>query len=318
MLKKCFTAVALTLALAWAAPASALDVIFDPSGTAGPTGDLHIDVLDPTVGNSLALNASSLSIVGTQVTALFQANLGVATLGGVTQFANGDGGFFFTVVAGFHEVVLSTSGGAFPTVVLGLEGALPSFFDVYAVPATGDNLAGTGFISGAPILSGVFINSGAPSDGITTFTFSGSGAPLDGFDEPGPGNNDYPAITTLTGGGSFRTTVLVTGKNANYFPDLVLGQTLALVTSQLTLNYTQVDPSFCFSNNGTTSCNQPGAQIVSIGANNGLTGPNMMFQTDASAAFQAVTAVPEPATLTLLGLGGLAAGLRRRRNRTRE
>ena len=312
MLKKCFAAVALTLTLAWAAPASALVVKFDPSGTPGAAGDLSIDVLDPTVGNSIALNASAASVVGTQITALFQANLGVATLGGVTQFANGDGNFFFTVVAGFHEVVLANSGGAFPTVVLGLDGTQPSFFDIYAVPATADNLAGTGFVGAVPILSGVFINSGAPGDGITTFTFTGAGAALDANNA-----NDYPAITTLSGGGSFATTVQVTSKDANYFPDLTLGSTLALVTSQLKLNYTQVDPSFCFSNNGTVGCNQAGAQIGSIGAVNGLTGPNMMFQTDASAAFVQAATVPEPATLTLLGIGGLVAGIRRRRNAKR-
>jgi hypothetical protein len=312
MLKKSFTAVALTLTLAWAAPASALDVIFDPSGTPGAVGDITIDVLDPTVGNSIALNANALSPVGAQITALFQANLGIATLNGTQVFANGDGGFFFTVVAGFHEVVLANSGGLFPTVTLGLDPNQPSFFDIYAVPITADNLNGTGFISGAPVLSGVFINSGAPGDGLTTFTFT-SNIPvnLDGFN-----TDNYPAIDTFSGQGSFTTTVLVTGKNANYFPTLALGSTLALVTSQLKLNYSTVDPSFCFSNNGTTNCNQAGAQIGSIGALNGSTGPNTMFQTDASAAFLAVqTGVPEPATLTLLGIGGLAAGFRRRRNR---
>ncbi len=59
MFKKCLIAAALTLGVAWAAPASALEVTFDPTGTPGATGNLQIDVLDPTVGNSIALRRTT-------------------------------------------------------------------------------------------------------------------------------------------------------------------------------------------------------------------------------------------------------------------
>src|SRR4029077_13047821 len=108
MLKKSLAAATLTLALAWASPASALSITFDPTGTPGPGGDRQIDVLDPTVGNSIALNATGASAAGTQVTALFQANLTKALLNGADVPL---GGAQFTVVAGFHEVITSNVAG---------------------------------------------------------------------------------------------------------------------------------------------------------------------------------------------------------------
>jgi hypothetical protein len=303
MLKKSLVTAALALAVAaWATPASAVSITFDPTGTAGAVGDRQIDVFDPTVGNSIALNANAGSPVGSDVTALFQANLTKALLNGADVDL---GGAHFTVVAGFHETVTQNVPGF---IRLDLDPTKASFFDIYAT--TGDDLSGTGFVGGTLILSGVFINSGAPGDGISTFatTSIAGGVALDAHNA-----NDYLGVNTITGQGAFNTTVLITGKNANYFPDLQLNTTLALVTSELKLNYTQADPSACFSSNGTVGCNQAG--VSSVGAVNGL-GVNTMFQTDASAAFANVTAVPEPATLTLLGIGGLLAA-RRRRNQAK-
>jgi hypothetical protein len=299
MLKKSLvTAVWVLAVAAWATPASALSIQFDPTGSGGP--GLTITVLDPTVGNSIAVGADSTTPVGTVVQALFQANM-TSGKNGSTSVAFGA---HFGVVAGFSERVLFNSSGV---IQLGLIGSLPSFFDIYALPADGNDLTGMGFINGTPILSGQFINTSRAGDGISSFLTSSTalGTPLDAN-----GVDNYPGVDSITGGGSFDTTVKLNTVNPLYFPGLNPNTLLSLVTSQLKLNYDQADPSACFSNNGTIQCNQVG--VGTVGAENGINGPNTMFQTDASASF-VTAAVPEPATLTLLGFG-LLASVRRRRN----
>jgi len=104
MFRKGLLGIILAAGVAFAAPAHAagLAVQFNPNGT-GAVGAISIDVLDPTVGNSIAVHGFGGSSVGTDVTALFQANLGITSLGGVTNFTNGDNGDFFTIVAGFQN-----------------------------------------------------------------------------------------------------------------------------------------------------------------------------------------------------------------------
>ncbi|PYM40573.1 MAG: hypothetical protein DME16_26120, partial [Candidatus Rokuibacteriota bacterium] len=79
-MKRYLMIVSIGLAL-WAAPAMATNIVtFDPTGTAGPGGDITIDRLDQAPGNAIALGASATSTVGTNFRLLYQSNLGTAQL----------------------------------------------------------------------------------------------------------------------------------------------------------------------------------------------------------------------------------------------
>src|SRR5947208_15263331 len=70
------------LALAWAAPAMATNIVtFDPTGTAGPGGDITIDRLDQAPGNAIALRASATSAVDPNLRPTYASNLETRYLG---------------------------------------------------------------------------------------------------------------------------------------------------------------------------------------------------------------------------------------------
>ena len=148
LLKKALTAAALAMpVLSYAA---ATPITFDTNGILAG-GQVTIDVLDWAPGNALAVNGnptSGLLLPGTQTQLLYQANLGLGSLSGVTQFAAGlSGAQNFTAVAGFNEVVLSNATGLNPT--FGFADTpvrdASNFFFIYA-NQFGNNLAGTGFV----------------------------------------------------------------------------------------------------------------------------------------------------------------------------
>jgi hypothetical protein len=308
------------LALASAAPASATDsILFDPDGGGGAFTPQLINVADPAPGNALSVGLTSASPVGTIGNLLFQANLGSFTQNGSSPFlvdflnnANPN----FTVVAQFNERVTAQGAGGTTFAAPVLDGSLQGTFMIYAQTNTGDNLSGQCFASCAGsvlLLTGQIINN-ANFFGNFDGNANSPVAILDGFNI-----NNYLGMNTITGGGNFSVDIRITQVNQPlFFPDVVAGSTLVLATSQQRLNFSQADPSFCFSSNGIANCNVAGAQLGSIGALNGVTGPNTILQTDASLSFAQPTAVPEPATMTLLGLGLLASGAIRRRKTRRQ
>ena len=311
ILRKTVMAAALALPLV----ASAGAITMDMNGAlAGQT--YTVDLLDWTVGNALTVggNPSGGLAVGTQTQLLYQANLGLVSLGGVTQATAGLGGAqSFTVVAGFQEVVLAGSTltnvnfGLINPVVLAPTTA--NFFYIYA-NTFGNNLAGTGFVGGSTAVMSGYISQ------VLSSNFGTAGAT--GLFDNSPNGDQYGGFQSLYGAGATNIRVSISSYNTDYFSGLGAGDVLSLAftNTSVVTPFDQVDPSRLFSSTGLVG----GDLASNLGTINGVTQDttrNFQFQGDANTSFR-TTSVPEPGSLALVGLALGAVGFVSRRRTSKK
>jgi len=273
---------------------------FDPTG--GGAGTANLALIDQAPGSALAqggVTAINNFLAGsgsTNFTLHYQANLSSIQFADTSiGFANGSGGNFFTFVAGFGETVVGAD--PFPgTASFKFDPTNPvNFFNMYATSTVGNNLTGTGFISGAPILSAHIVT-------VPTSNFQVTDPAPTNLDNS-PNGDQWGGQQSVTGGGVSDITLVVDSVNAGYFPSLTPASTITISffnNSQVD-PFRQVDPSQCFNVTGSTC--DGGGGIISLGTlgalNGGTVGPIFEFQADGTQSF----AVPEPASLALIGLG---------------
>ena len=293
-------AAGLTVALGSAQASSTFS--FNPNGTGAVGAIANAGILDQAAGSTLAVGGAGGGAVlpnGTVLTNLYQSNLSaVQTTGAGNLFSNGTGGNFFTFVANFTEVV--TGGLAIPGAGINTFAITGGTFKMCAQAALGNNLAGTGFsCAGNGILSGTI------TGGTATQTAFFTAPTL--LDQAG--GDDWGGTQTLRSNGAADLNATINFVDSNYFPDLMAGVTfvLAAVNSSLITPFSQTDPSRLFSSNTVAN----GDVAANVGAVNGLTGPDFIFQADANSSF--TRSVPEPGSLAIVGVALAALSFVRRR-----
>jgi hypothetical protein len=316
-MRKFLTAAIIAGGLAWANPAAAETFSFDMNGTG--TNTVGPNVIDPVMllndfswapGNTILIEPST---VGGQYTIVYQANY---DWGGIDCNLLFDGKGCLTAVAVFNVEPIVGSPGAF-TILAG------GTFQIWADETAADDLAGgTAFADDTLILDATFLAGGSASVVVCPITDLNCPAleNLDQFSDPS--DNDWLGYLTPEASGGFTSITAeatVTDLNLNYFidPRFTIGTTLFVTSGSNNLPFTQVDPTGQFWNgeSGVSSLCSFIPNGTTTFCVNGSTS-RIMAEADANTTLDlpdVQQVVPEPATLSLLGLGLFAAAAVRRR-----
>ena len=291
--------------------AEALEASFDPTGSGTFGASSTFTSFDWERGNVLANQVVPIAGVGDEFEVFYHASLQGFSGGNNLLLLIGLGlGREVTVVAKFRERVASVNPGT-GAVSFEIIDSPDNFFQIY-VDSTpdADEASGTGFNDGDLILHA------RPSFGAP----SGNNFNPDFVNTNQLASNNTQ--TTVTGGGSlnlFAEVISIDSNYLNFDPALSATVVLTAVTDGNLNLFPDAPQANIFAFRDTLASDSfwdgSGYMTPDLGAINGLNGPDFQFTADASTGFvDAVVPEPMTASMSLIGLGGLLIGARRRRN----